>query len=333
MGNIYQPVAQFCAQNTTASDTILASAIGIVGYRCPGFIEDAAALVWPPAKDYGSLWDIAQATKPTYLFLNVDGLTLDQMAREPFASLYRPVQRFDIDGVGNPSRARNRTEDWAQEYILYRRVAGNDRSDADAVATGRGNAIAASDTQPRAAVLSVGVGIRRRNAKVIEARCAEDVLTAIAATGSLIARGNGRSYGDPALNPAATLSLLKSNRFIAFDPATGLLSCEAGVLLEDMIDTFLPRGWFPPVTPGTKFVTVGGMIASNVHGKNHHVAGCFGDHVESKSISPLADGSVVCCSRIENRVALCRDLRRNGADRNPNPSGRGFRLAKVESSF
>jgi hypothetical protein len=122
--NIYAPVGRFCAQNATSADTILASDIGIIGYRCPGFIEDAAALVWPPAKDYASLWDIAAATKPTYLFLNVSGSMLEAMARAPFASLYRPLQRFAIDGIADPSHARNRGDDWAQEYIVYRRVDG-----------------------------------------------------------------------------------------------------------------------------------------------------------------------------------------------------------------
>lgn len=120
--NIYAPVAQFCAENATPADTILAADIGIIGYRCPGFIEDAAALVWPPAKDYASLWDIAAATKPTFLFLNVSGSMLATMARAPFVSLYRPTQRFAIDGVADPSQARNHSEDWAQEYIVYRRV-------------------------------------------------------------------------------------------------------------------------------------------------------------------------------------------------------------------
>ena len=110
-------------RRTQPPDSILAD-IGIIGYRCPGFIEDAAALVWPPAKDYGSLWDIAQATKPTYLFLNVDGSTLDRMAREPFVSLYRPVQRFDIDGAQQSAVRAIAREDWAQEYIVYRRVSG-----------------------------------------------------------------------------------------------------------------------------------------------------------------------------------------------------------------
>jgi FAD/FMN-containing dehydrogenase len=85
----------------------------------------------------------------------------------------------------------------------------------------------------------------RSDCALIEARSAEDVVAAIAKSATLIARGNGRSYGDPALNPAGTLSLLKSNRFVDFDPASGMLTCEAGVLLKDVIDVFLPRGWFP----------------------------------------------------------------------------------------
>ena len=116
---------------------------------------------------------------------------------------------------------------------------------------------------------------------------------------TLIARGNGRSYGDAALNPDLTLSMLAMDRMEAFDEETGLLTCEAGVLLSDVLDTFLPRGWFPPVVPGTKFVTVGGMIAADVHGKNHHRAGTFGAHVESLSLA-TADGEVRTCSRAEH---------------------------------
>ena len=82
--------------------------------------------------------------------------------------------------------------------------------------------------------------------------------------GSWIARGAGRAYGDAALNPELTVSMLDMNRLRAFDPRTGVLECEAGVLLADILDIFVPRGWFPPVVPGTKFVTVGGMIAAAV---------------------------------------------------------------------
>jgi decaprenylphospho-beta-D-ribofuranose 2-oxidase len=91
----------------------------------------------------------------------------------------------------------------------------------------------------------------------------------------LIARGNGRAYGDSAINTSATIETRHLNRMIAFDPASGQLIAEAGVLLGDIIAAFLPRGWFPMVTPGTKFVTLGGAIAADVHGKNHHRDGSF----------------------------------------------------------
>jgi decaprenylphospho-beta-D-ribofuranose 2-oxidase len=105
-------------------------------------------------------------------------------------------------------------------------------------------------------------------------------LRARIAEGNLIARGNGRAYGDSALSTKNTLDMRCFNRMLSFDPETGQLVAEAGVLLGDVIATFLPRGWFPPVTPGTKFVTVGGMIAADVHGKNHHKNGTFGRFVD-----------------------------------------------------
>lgn len=110
----------------------------------------------------------------------------------------------------------------------------------------------------------------------------------------MIARGAGRSYGDAALQPNLTLLTSRLDRILAFDPATGLLSCEAGVTLETILDVFLPRGWLPPVSPGTKFVTLGGMVAADVHGKNHHGAGSFGGHVRSLHLM-LADGRLVEC--------------------------------------
>ncbi len=116
---------------------------------------------------------------------------------------------------------------------------------------------------------------------------------------TLIARGAGRAYGDAALNPDLTLSMLAMDRMQAFDAKTGLLSCEAGVLLADILDAFVPRGWFPPVVPGTKFVTIGGAIAADVHGKNHHRDGTFGTHVESLTLA-TAGGEVWTCSRTEN---------------------------------
>lgn len=96
----------------------------------------------------------------------------------------------------------------------------------------------------------------------------------------LLPHGQGRSYGDVCLNEDGTLLLTRGlDRFIRFDPRTGYLECEAGVLLGEILELVVPHGWFLPVTPGTRMVTVGGAIANDVHGKNHHVAGSFGDHL------------------------------------------------------
>lgn len=96
-----------------------------------------------------------------------------------------------------------------------------------------------------------------------------------------IAHGMGRSYGDVCLNPDGVLwKTTGLDRFISLDESTGRLVCEAGVLLRDIQRLTIPRGWILPVTPGTQLVTVGGAIANDVHGKNHHVLGSFGDHVQ-----------------------------------------------------
>ncbi|WP_042699573.1 FAD-binding oxidoreductase [Azospirillum sp. B506] len=121
------------------------------------------------------------------------------------------------------------------------------------------------------------------------------VLRRIAAGGSMIACGARRSYGDASLNPAGMLSMVPMDRLLDFDPATGLLLCEAGVTLADILDVFVPRGWFPAVTPGTRFVTVGGAVAADVHGKNHHRDGGFGAHLAFCDVM-LADGRVIRCS-------------------------------------
>ncbi len=91
--------------------------------------------------------------------------------------------------------------------------------------------------------------------------------------------GNGRSYGDTCLTAGTLLDTARRNRILAFDAGTGVVRCEAGLLLSDLIARVLPAGWFVPVTPGTQFVTIGGAIANDVHGKNHHVRGTFGCHV------------------------------------------------------
>lgn len=113
-----------------------------------------------------------------------------------------------------------------------------------------------------------------------------------------IARGLGRCYGDASLG-AHMLSALPLDRFLGFDPQTGWLDCEAGLSYRDLLEVFVPKGWFPPVTPGTKFVTLGGALASDVHGKNHHVDGSFSRHVESFELIS-ARGETLPCSRQEN---------------------------------
>lgn len=116
---------------------------------------------------------------------------------------------------------------------------------------------------------------------------------------SLVPRGLGRSYGDAALNPEGVLLARRLDRMLGFDPETGVLHCEAGVSLADILDVFLPRGFFFPVTPGSKHVTVGGAIAADVHGKNHHHTGSTSAFVEDFRMI-LASGEIVTCSRREN---------------------------------
>ncbi len=127
--------------------------------------------------------------------------------------------------------------------------------------------------------------------------------------GTALPHGNGRSYGDSCLNDGGTLLCTRGlDRFIAFDPVNGVLRCEAGVLLADILDLVVGQGWFLPVTPGTKFVTVGGAIANDVHGKNHHVAGCFSEHVRGFELL-RSDGTRRWCSAQETPTGSPRRSR------------------------
>lgn len=118
--------------------------------------------------------------------------------------------------------------------------------------------------------------------------------------GPVLPHGLGRSYGDSCLNGGGTVLLTAGlDRLIDFDPATGVVRCESGVSLDTLLRLAVPRGWFLPVTPGTKFVTVGGAIANDVHGKNHHRAGTFGRHVRRFELV-RSDGSRRMCSPEEN---------------------------------
>lgn len=118
--------------------------------------------------------------------------------------------------------------------------------------------------------------------------------------GSMLAFGNGRSYGDVCLNEGGSLLQMRGlDRFIDFDHSSGRLRCEAGMLLSDILALAVPRGWFLPVTPGTRYVTVGGAIANDVHGKNHHSAGSFGHHVTAFELL-RSDGTRLLCTPFEN---------------------------------
>jgi len=133
---------------------------------------------------------------------------------------------------------------------------------------------------------------------------------AVASGVSVLPYGLGRSYGDSCLNEGGTLLVTRSlDRFIAFDPVSGEIECEAGVSVAGILDLLVHRPaeeprWFLPVTPGTKWVTVGGAIANDVHGKSHHANGCFGAHVQSLSLL-RSDGRVLTCSRSENPELFC----------------------------
>lgn len=114
----------------------------------------------------------------------------------------------------------------------------------------------------------------------------------------VIARGNGRCYGDASLGEHI-FSTKKLNKFISFDRLNGILECESGVLLSEVLEISVPQGYFLYVTPGTKFISVGGAIASDVHGKNHHAEGCFSEYViEFKLMTE--NGDIITCSREEN---------------------------------
>lgn len=111
-----------------------------------------------------------------------------------------------------------------------------------------------------------------------------------------LAYGMGRSYGDVCLNPGHTIwTTTGLDHFRAFDETTGKLTCESGVLLRDIQRTFIPRGWMLPVVPGTQLITVGGAIANDIHGKNHHVHGTFGHHVTSIKLA-RTDGEIRICT-------------------------------------
>ncbi len=116
---------------------------------------------------------------------------------------------------------------------------------------------------------------------------------------SLIARGQGRCYGDSSLHASCMLGTERLDRMLSFDDDMGLLTAESGLTLREIINVFVPRGWFVPVTPGTAHISLGGAVAADVHGKNHHAAGSFARHVEWIDILTAEKGVVRCSTTNE----------------------------------
>jgi decaprenylphospho-beta-D-ribofuranose 2-oxidase len=144
--------------------------------------------------------------------------------------------------------------------------------------------------------------LRRESCNVFRPEKRSEVAAALTSgqQTSYIPRGLGRSYGDAALNEnGGVIWPLRLNRFISFDNASGELECESGVSLAEILQYFLPRGWFLPVSPGTKFVTVGGAIAADIHGKNHHRDGTFSNFLQSIELVTPA-GELMKCSPAAN---------------------------------
>lgn len=130
-------------------------------------------------------------------------------------------------------------------------------------------------------------------------RVVSDLQNQLADHDSFITRGMGRCYGDASLGNHI-ISTLKFDKILSFDEVKGTLECQSGITLDDLIKFLVPRGWFLPVVPGTKYITVGGAVASDIHGKNHHVEGSFMNQVIDMQVL-LASGEVATCSSTENR--------------------------------
>jgi decaprenylphospho-beta-D-ribofuranose 2-oxidase len=157
----------------------------------------------------------------------------------------------------------------------------------------------------------------------------EELKQKMEAIDHFVVRGSGLSYGDSALNKKS-IATLEFNRILGFDEKKGIIRVEAGACLKDIIEAAIPKGWFLSVTPGTKFVTVGGAIASDVHGKNHHKMGTFSDHVRSMDVM-LPDGRVLTCSRSENHDlfrATCGGMGLTGIILNAT-----IELKKIETAY
>jgi len=145
----------------------------------------------------------------------------------------------------------------------------------------------------------------------------------------VIARGNGRCYGDASLGENI-FSTKKLNKFISFDRLNGIIECESGVLLSEVLEISVPQGYFLYVTPGTKFISVGGAIASDVHGKNHHAEGCFSEYVIEFKLM-IENGEIITCSREENSAKFWATI--GGMGLTGIILSAKFKLKNIESAY
>jgi len=146
---------------------------------------------------------------------------------------------------------------------------------------------------------------------------------------SSIPHGNGRCYGDASLS-SEVVNTLRYDKILAFDEVNGIITCQSGLLLSDLLQVIVPRGWFLPVTPGTKFITIGGAVASDVHGKNHHVDGSFSRHVVSMSVLTGMGETFVCDPTVNSDLfwATCGGMGLTGIILDVK-----FRLKRINTSY
>jgi FAD/FMN-containing dehydrogenase len=157
----------------------------------------------------------------------------------------------------------------------------------------------------------------------------EQLLNIVKDADTFIPRGNGRCYGDASLADH-TISTLKFNNILSFDPQNGMFECQSGLTLDHVLEVIVPKGWFLPVTPGTKFITVGGAVGSDVHGKNHHVDGSFSNHIIEMDVVIASGETVTCSPKINSDLfeATCGGMGLTGMVTRVK-----FQLKKIESSF
>lgn len=157
----------------------------------------------------------------------------------------------------------------------------------------------------------------------------EEAAELVHSSPAFIPRGNGRCYGDASLG-TETISTLKYDKIISFDAALGIFECQSGLTLDSILQVIVPKGWFLPVTPGTKFITIGGAVASDVHGKNHHVDGSFSNHITEMDLV-LSNGDRITCTPVQYAdlfEATCGGMGLTGLITRVK-----FRLKKIETSY